>query len=97
MSTKIIFLSSVAIISIILAGVFFGMYLHCNSSNKDNFCGTCQGMDIKTCPDKPLLHQLYDDGKLTESSDLKRSKEWPKLPKWPLDGGNNRVCSSCSS
>ena len=28
----------------------------------NNFCSTCQGYGWKTCPNKKLLHMLYDEG-----------------------------------
>jgi hypothetical protein len=47
--------------------------------NKDNFCGTCQGMSNKVCTNRPLLSHMYQAGKLTENSHLQRSKEWPSI------------------
>ena len=48
-------------------------------SKKDHFCGTCQGLGIKQCPNRPLISKLYNEGILTENSDLVRDKEWPTM------------------
>ena len=47
--------------------------------NKDNFCGACQGMSNKVCTNRPLLSHMYQNGQVTENSNLQRSKEWPSI------------------
>jgi len=44
--------------------------------SSDNFCGTCQGLDTKTCPNQPLLRRLYQEGQLTENTPRHRSPRW---------------------
>ena len=48
--------------------------------NTENFCGycfnssrlsgRCTGMGIKTCPNRPLVSKLYNEGILTENTNL---------------------------
>lgn len=48
--------------------------------NKDNFCGACQDMDKKVCTNRQLLHQLYNNGYLTEyTTDNSMNKNWKDL------------------
>jgi hypothetical protein len=68
----------------------------------NNFCSTCQGYGWKTCPNKKLLHMLYNEGIVTEQSNLVRH-----LPprRWPWDSEHHRFpvvegykkcgCGSC--
>lgn len=67
----------------------------------NNFCSTCQGYGWKTCPNKKLLHMLYDEGVVTEYSNLTRvpPRRWP----WDSEHHKFRVvegykkcgCGSC--
>tara|TARA_B100001996_G_C18460804_1_gene515978 strand:+ start:314 stop:565 length:252 start_codon:yes stop_codon:yes gene_type:complete len=50
----------------------------------NNFCGTCQGYGWKTCPNRQLLHILYDEGLVTEQSNMVR--HFPQR-QWPWDKG----------
>ena len=36
-------------------------------------CGRCTGMGIKTCPNRPLVSKLYNEGKLTENTNLSKN------------------------
>lgn len=59
-------------------------------SKKEKFCGSCRGIGIKTCPNRPLLHKLYNDGKLTEFTELHRRPwkglEWNKFQTYQKSG-----------
>lgn len=48
------------------------------TNNKESFCGTCTGAfgNFKTCTNRPLLQQLYNDGLLTEFSNLQTNGKW---------------------
>jgi hypothetical protein len=52
------------ILSLVTIGVLAVMLHKCRKT--ENFCGTCQGIGVKQCPNKELMHQLYNEGKLTE-------------------------------
>jgi hypothetical protein len=72
---KILFIL-ILIILVVSNIVFVYLWNHCK--NKDNFCsadhpsgdccGTCQGMDTKVFTNRPLLHKLYNEGKVTENT-----------------------------
>lgn len=49
---------------------FSYMLGNCKATNqkKENFCGACQGIGIKTCPNKQELRKLYNECKLTENT-----------------------------
>ena len=36
--------------------------------SREHFCGACQGVGIKTHPDRAKLRQMYQEGKLTENT-----------------------------
>ena len=47
--------------------------------SKDTYCGscgTCQGMGVKTFPDRDLIKQLYREGKLTENTPRQHRVTW---------------------
>jgi len=48
--------------------------------NKEHFCGACQGVGIKTHPNRAKLRQLYQEGKLTENTALKAPSNWQGMP-----------------
>lgn len=66
-----------------------------------NFCSTCQGYGWKTCPNKKLLHMLYDEGIVTEQSNLTRvpPRRWPwdsEHHRFPVIEGYKKCgCSTC--
>jgi len=66
------------LLSLIAVGVLAFLLVRCNN-NKDQFCGTCQGIGNKVCTDRDLLHKLYSKGILTESTALERGKQWPQF------------------
>ncbi len=68
----------VLIILVIIVIVLAVLLTSCH--NKDNFCGTCQGLGNKVCTDRELLEKLYINGELTENSGLIRGREGPTLP-----------------
>ena len=41
-------------------------------------CGSCQGINGMTFPDRSLVRKLYDEGKLTEYTYLPKSTQWTK-------------------
>ena len=41
-------------------------YLIYKSYTKEGFCGACQGIGKKVYPDREKLHDLYNEGELTE-------------------------------
>jgi hypothetical protein len=71
-----IFLCVALVIGLIILVIFLTKsdnYVHANHHN----CGTCQGLGNKICVDRPELHSLYENGILTETSNLVKSKQWP--------------------
>lgn len=46
--------------------------------NVNRTCGSCQGVNGMTFPNRSLIHKLYDEGKLTEYSQLPSRTEWKK-------------------
>lgn len=53
------------------------LFIHCQ--NKDKFCGACQGIGNKVCTNRELLHNLYNQGKLTEYTPQVRSDNSSEL------------------
>lgn len=45
-------------------------------NNQKFKCGTCKGFREKVVVDRQKLHSLYEDGILTETTNLMRSKQW---------------------
>jgi len=68
----------ILIIVILVCSNIAFVYLWHKSKNKDTFCsadnpsgdccGTCQGMGTKVFTNRPLLHKLYNEGKVTENT-----------------------------
>lgn len=50
--------------------------------NSEHFCGACQGIGIKTHPDREKLRKMYQEGKLTENTALKDHSNWKQ---WSWD------------
>ena len=67
----------------------------------NNFCSTCQGYGWKTCPNKKLLHMLYNEGVVTEYTNLNRipPRRWPwdtEHYRFPVVEGYKKCgCGSC--
>lgn len=64
-------------ISIVAIVLLFWKVKKC-SHNKESFCGTCTGAfgNFKTCTNRPLLQKLYNEGVLTEFSNLQTNGKW---------------------
>ena len=45
---------------------------------RENFCGACQGINGMTFPNRAMLRKLYQEGKLTEYSNLAQPAGWKK-------------------
>lgn len=59
-----------------LASIGVLAYFLYECKNKEKFCGACQGMDGMTFPNRQMIHKLYNEGKLTEYSQLTPNKHW---------------------
>lgn len=70
----------IGVLSILVIVVIVLAVLLSRCHNKDNFCGTCQGLGNKVCTNRELLEKLYINGELTENSELIRGREGPTLP-----------------
>lgn len=86
-------LLAIAVITIVILVI---LLVKCH--NGDNYehhnCGTCQGLGDKVCVNRPKLHSLYDDGILTETSNLVRGKQWPvTMPDDQWEATNGRETS----
>ena len=82
---------------ILLLGLGIGGYLiwKCNS---ENFCGACQGMGMKTNPDRAKLRKMYQEGKLTENTGFKSPSNWQSMP-WDnfLDKEGKKPVKTCDN
>lgn len=47
----------------------------------EGFCGTCQGIGEKVCPNRELLRMLYNTGELTETTKPVSTGKW-KTTSW---------------
>lgn len=74
MSKNVIIIVSATILVIIIGALVY------NWRKKEAFCGTCQGIGNKVCPNRKMLHKLYNEGKLTEfTTNLEQNKnQWPE-------------------
>jgi len=52
------------LVSLFIIGVLAYLLYMCRKTEK--FCGTCQGIGRKVCPNLDLIHKMYNDGQLTE-------------------------------
>lgn len=73
---------AMTIICVVLTLAVIGTLIALLARSSDNFCGTCQGLDSKVCPNKQLLRKLYEEGKLTEFTDLKKGDKWGSFGAW---------------
>ena len=73
------------VISLSAIGVLLVLYLKCKNKGE----GFCQGIGYKVCPNLPLLHKLYNEGKVTEFSDFANNPPqwqemgWDKFTSYP--------------
>ncbi len=66
------------VISLVAIGVLAGLYMKCKKK-EDGFCN-CTGIGNRVCPNLPLLHKMYNDGKLTEFTDRsKNPRHWQEM------------------
>jgi hypothetical protein len=56
------------LIALCAIGALTYMLLECKKKLKGE--GFCQGIGNKVCTNRPLLHKLYNEGKLTEFTDF---------------------------
>jgi len=69
----------ICIVLVIAAAIGVIIYLLVSCKNKNEpFCGGCQGIGNKVCTNRPLLHQLYNDGLLTEFTGYPKP-EWQTM------------------
>lgn len=78
---------NVPMITYIIVSLFaifiLAYFLHSCNNNKEDFCGKCSGIGIKTDSNRSLLSKLYNQGKLTEYSKFHKNKDWMGMP-WDL-------------
>lgn len=68
------------IVVLVVSAITLGVLLYnCESKEKFNLCGTCQGMSTKVCPDRRLTSHLYQTSQLTENSARERQPGWPSF------------------
>lgn len=69
------------------------------SQKHEKFCGACQGLDRKVCPNRALIHKLYNEGVLTENSPMFKTHAWPETS-WDKflaeeDSKPSKPCDCC--
>lgn len=66
--------------------------------NQEHFGGVCQGVGIKTNPDRDKLRQMYQEGKLTENTALKTPSNWQGMS-WDnfLDKQDKEPMNKCNN
>ncbi len=69
-------LSILLLLAILAVIVLSVLLVRCSRDGYCNTCGKCRGMGTKVCPNRPLLNKLYNEGKLTENSNLVRESGW---------------------
>ncbi len=77
MPKNVIIIACVSILVVILAVLVY------SRRKKEAYCGTCQGIGRKVCPNRELIHQLYNQGALTEFSpppvtQNSQNNQWPE-------------------